>query len=302
MRRGFVYPGGSRETWAARLYAQAAGAAGAAGVEVPAGAPASHLPSFYRERMLPRGRVVSALAGFSEVVSRGVVTFGEPPVPHRIVLGGLDAAGEDAATVAARLVSQVSEVNDKLYSYAADTSWFQNQWQSAVSGQSFKDRVDQWHVNALAFQQAADDVVASNDPAKFDLWAHTGANILSNAQDYVNEMNDATFSARVGDFIKNIPSSAAIVWKGTTEALKKFVKGAGGVGTALTWEMLKPILIAGGAVSVLVLGLGFAMKKSGVSVRTPWVSVGGGDVHAAAVSAMNGLARRRHRARRRRHA
>jgi hypothetical protein len=173
--------------------------------------------------------------------------------------------------------------------------------QSAIGGESFKDQVDRWHTDAVSWMNTANAAVA-NGPDAFDLWMRNGVKRMQTAQEIVGLIGDADFAMTVGHFIETYPTALGVTWKGFVKGVKTVAEDAldtaGGIATKLTWETVKVALMVGGGAVVLLLGVGYALKKGNIHVKTPFVSVGGMD--RAAASAMNGLVRRRGRTRPRR--
>jgi hypothetical protein len=201
-----------------------------------------------------------------------------------IPLGALHALGEWAPPETPReftdwLVGEMNGVRARLIAAATDASTFQNAWAWLVGGKTFPERVEAWNALADAWVRDAEGVVARSDPGALQAWAKVGVNIMMNAQDYANEIGDATLLARIGDFITRVPQSIASVYYGVRSGAGTVVddlaRGAGGVAGDLTWEVVKIVLLAAGGLGLAVYLLGKGAKAGGVSVATPWARIGG---------------------------
>lgn len=162
-------------------------------------------------------------------------------------------------------IARMVAINDALYAQLGDDQG------------DMRTRVDAWHANALYWEQLADKVV-NGTPDDQENWATIGIGIGQNAQEIAGLMNDATIYAQATAFIEGFPAALNTVIQSTVKyvattlgtAATTVAKQAGGVASTLTWEAVKPLVLAGAAIALVA----FLLTKSGIGVRGGPVRLG----------------------------
>jgi hypothetical protein len=193
--------------------------------------------------------------------------------------GQLDAADQDAAQA---LASAVSNFIDTMNTAKAQVQSFNDQIYAAVAGMSSisltnakgnaQNLLNIWHTNAVNWMNEATTIVAdiqsdllagdiTDASSEVQNWIDSGSSLVTNAQLILRQV--AGSSTGLINVISGVPSALSQSWQlvvnaaagaavAVIQAAGQAVSAAGGLLSGATMAILKPLMIAGAGIALLL--------------------------------------------------
>lgn len=161
------------------------------------------------------------------------------------------------------LIGDMVSLNDGLYAAFAN----------AGSPEQYQGSVDLWHSTAVYWETLADRA-AQEGGSTLSEWVRVGGKLASDGQDLANQLADTSLAARFAQFAAGLPNAVAEVAAGTLKtvgaATRAIAKEAGDTASELSWAVVGPLVILGGAVALVV----FLLTRSGARVSAGPLKLG----------------------------